>query len=125
MPIFCLGTQRDTVVPWRTAYKVHLLTRCEVTFCLSSGGHNVGVVNPPGLGVARSFQIVTRSADDRYVDPDTWLAAAPAFEGSWWPAWQAWLATHSGERVALPTMGNAAAGYPTLDDAPGRYVHAA
>lgn len=123
LPIFCLGTQRDTVVPWRTAYKVHLLTRGEVTFCLSSGGHNVGVVNPPGPGVARSFQLATHGADDRYTDPDTWLATAPSREGSWWPAWQAWLAQRAGERVAPPSMGNAAAGYPALDAAPGQYVH--
>ena len=123
LPIFCLGTQRDTVVPWRTAYKIHLLTRCELTFCLSSGGHNVGIVNPPGAGVARSYQLATHGADDRYVDPDTWSATAPSHEGSWWPAWQQWLAAHAGERVAPPTMGSA--GYPALEDAPGRYVHVA
>ena len=123
LPIFCLGTQRDTVVPWRTAYKIHLLTRCEVTFCLSSGGHNVGVVNPPGPGVARSFQLGTHGADDRYMDPDTWLATAPSHDGSWWPAWQTWLAKHSGKRMAPPPMGNQAGGYPALDDAPGSYVH--
>jgi polyhydroxyalkanoate synthase subunit PhaC len=59
------------------------------------------------------------------VDPDTWLATAPSHDGSWWPARQAWLAKHSGKRVAPPTMGNEATGYPALDDAPGRYVHAA
>ncbi len=123
LPIFCLGTQRDTVVPWRTAYKIHLLTRCDVTFCLSSGGHNVGVVNPPGPGVARSYQLATHGADDRYVDPDTWSETAPSHEGSWWPAWQQWLAAHAGERVAPPTMGSAAC--PALDDAPGHYVHIA
>ncbi|MEI7466361.1 MAG: alpha/beta fold hydrolase [Burkholderiales bacterium] len=125
LPIFCLGTQRDTVVPWRTAYKIHLLTRCEVTFCLTSGGHNVGVVNPPGPGVARSFQLSTHGADDRYMDPDTWLSTAPSQEGSWWPAWLAWLSEHSGKRVAPPPLGNAAAGYPALEDAPGHYVHIA
>jgi hypothetical protein len=26
------------------------------------------------------------------MDPDTWLATAPRYESSWWPAWQAWLA---------------------------------
>jgi len=75
--------------------------------------------------VARSFQLTTHGADDRYMDPDTWLSTAPSQEGSWWPAWQAWLATRSGKRVAPPPMGNASAGYPELDDAPGRYVHLA
>ncbi|MDO9312929.1 MAG: alpha/beta fold hydrolase [Burkholderiaceae bacterium] len=125
LPVFSLGTQRDTVAPWRSVFKIHLLTRSEVTFCLSSGGHNVGVVNPPGPGVARSYQIATHGADENYVDPDTWLATAPSHEGSWWPAWQKWLEQHSGKRVAPPAMGNEDAGYPALDDAPGRYVHVA
>jgi polyhydroxyalkanoate synthase len=123
LPIFGLGTQRDTVVPWQTAYKMHLLTRGDITFCLSSGGHNVGVVNPPGPGVARHYQLAVHGADDRYVDPDTWQAKAPSHEGSWWPAWLAWLAAHAGKRVAPPQMGNEAAGYPVLGDAPGTYVH--
>jgi polyhydroxyalkanoate synthase len=123
LPVFCLGTQRDTVVPWRTAYKLHLLMRGEVTFCLSSGGHNVGVVNPPGPVAGRSYQLATHGVDERYIDPDSWLKAAPRHEGSWWPAWQGWLARRSGKRVAPPAMGNDAAGYPALDDAPGQYVH--
>lgn len=122
LPIFSLGTQRDTVAPWRSVYKIHLLTRSEVTFCLSSGGHNVGVVNPPGPGVSRSYQLATQGVEDHYVDPDTWLATAPSQEGSWWPAWLTWLGRHAGKRMPPPTMGNEAAGYPVLDDAPGRYV---
>jgi polyhydroxyalkanoate synthase len=123
LPIFSLGTLRDTVAPWRSVYKIHLLARSEVTFCLSSGGHNVGIVNPPGPGLARSYQLTTHSVEDRYVDPDTWLATAPSNEGSWWPAWQEWLERHSGKRVPPPPMGSEAAGYPVLDEAPGRYVH--
>jgi polyhydroxyalkanoate synthase len=128
LPIFSLGTQRDTVAPWRSVYKIHLLVRGEVTFCLSSGGHNVGVVNPPTKEEvqdnehARSYQIATHAADARYTDPDTWLATAPSHPGSWWPAWSAWLRRHSGKRGAPPPMGNARAGYPVLDDAPGTYV---
>ena len=122
VPIFAVGTARDTVSPWRSVYKLHLLTDCEVTFCLSSGGHNVGVVNPPEPGVQRSYQVATRNADGRYVDPDSWLAATPVREGSWWPDFQAWLSQHSGSQVPAPSVGSVAAGYPPLDDAPGTYV---
>lgn len=122
IPIFALGTQRDTVSPWHAVYKIHLLVPAEVTFCLSSGGHNVGVVNPPGPGVRRSYQIATRKAGARYIDPDTWRATMPEHEGSWWPALEHWLRRQSGERVAPPSMGNEAGGYPVLGDAPGRYA---
>ena len=121
-PVFCVGTQRDTVSPWKSVYKIHLLTDTEVTFCLTTGGHNVGVVNPPGPGVKRSHQFLTRAADDRYVDPDRWLASAPSVDGSWWPSWVQWLGEHAGQRVAPPTMGAPAAGLPVLGEAPGEYV---
>jgi len=122
VPIFSLGTRRDTVSPWYSAYKVTLLTHAEVTFCLSSGGHNVGVVNPPGPGVKRSYHLATREAGAHYMDPDTWLATAPQYEGSWWPALADWLQRQASERVAPPAMGSKEHGYPALEDAPGRYV---
>ena len=125
VPIFVLGTQRDTVSPWRSVYKIHLLTETELTFCLTSGGHNVGVVNPPGHGVHRSYQLAGRAEGQRYVDPDTWAATAHAHAGSWWPAWEAWLKRHGGELVAPPAMGRRQARGTrgqTLVDAPGQYV---
>ena len=114
-PIFSVGTLTDHVAPWRSAYKIHLLTDTEVTFLLTNGGHNAGVVSPPGKA-NRRYQISTRSHHAPYIDPETWLASMPAHEGSWWPAWQHWLSARSGELVAPPAMGQA------LCDAPGSYV---
>jgi len=122
VPIFMLGTQRDTVSPWHSVYKINLLTDAEVTFCLTTGGHNVGIVNPPGPGAKRSYQLATRAADARYLDPDTWINTTPAHQGSWWPALVSWLQQHSGQRVAPPPMGNPARGYPALEAAPGHFV---
>ena len=122
VPIFCLGTQRDTVSPWQSVYKIHLFTDAPVSFCLTSGSHNVGVVNPPGPLGKRSYQLATRAGGDRFVDAQTWQQATAAQDGSWWPAWQAWLQAHSGQRVAPPTLGKPAAGLACLEDAPGQYV---
>jgi len=127
VPVFTLATERDTVSPWRSVYKISLLTDTEVTFCLTSGGHNVGVVNPPGPqgvppGVSRTYRITTRPEDGKYVDPEAWHASAPVAEGSWWPAWQAWLQQRSSGPVLLDSLPPAARACGSLGAAPGRYV---
>jgi polyhydroxyalkanoate synthase len=121
-PIFAVGMARDHIAPWRSVYKVNLFTDTDVTFALASGGHNVGIVNPPAHARG-SYQLMTIGRSDRYVEPDTWLAAAPANQGSWWPAWEAWLrASSSGKTVDPPHMGATGAGLPPLCAAPGTYV---
>jgi polyhydroxyalkanoate synthase len=121
VPVFAVGTQRDHVAPWRSTYKINLQSDTDVTYLLTSGGHNAGIVSEPGHD-GRSFQVLTKRADDRYVDPDTFLQVAPTKEGSWWPEWAAWLAARSGAPIELPSIGAPAAGYPPLCDAPGSYV---
>ncbi len=120
-PIFAVGTEWDHVAPWRSVHKIHLLTDTEVTFLLTSGGHNAGIVSEPGRA-GRRYRVRTAQAGDRHLDADGWLAAAPLSQGSWWPEWGAWLDAHSGDPVPPPAIGAVAAGYPPLDDAPGRYV---
>lgn len=92
-----------------------------MTFVLTAGGHNVGIVNEPGRP-NRSYQILTRAYDGKYIDPDAYLARAAHHEGSWWPEWQAWLAAHSGTQMEPPQMGALEKGYAPLMDAPGSYV---
>ncbi len=121
VPLFTVGTERDHVAPWRSVYKINLLADADVTFLLTSGGHNAGVVNPPP-GERSSYRITTKKEKDRYVDPDTWLETTPVQKGSWWPSWFTWLAGCSGERTAPPPTGAPEAGYAPLCDAPGIYV---
>jgi len=120
-PIFSVGTERDHVAPWRSTYKIHLLTDTEVTYLLTSGGHNAGIVSEPGHP-RRAFRVMRKSATDRYLDPDAFLTEAPVKEGSWWPEWASWLERLSGAAAAPPKMGAEKAGYPPLGDAPGSYV---
>jgi polyhydroxyalkanoate synthase len=120
IPIFCVGTVTDHVAPWRSVYKLHLLTHAEITFCLTTGGHNVGVVNPPSPESRRRFRLRTRAKGADYIDPERFEREAPEHQGSWWTAWQSWLAERSGKKVAPPGMG--AEGYRPVTEAPGAYV---
>ncbi|MBS2132162.1 polyhydroxyalkanoic acid synthase (plasmid) [Burkholderia thailandensis] len=121
VPVFAVSTIRDHVAPWRSVYKIQMLTDADVTFVLSNGGHNAGIVNPPGHPHSR-HQIATHKESETYVDPDAWQAAAVHHERSWWPCWLEWLARHNSEKVSPPAMGARDKGYPPLDDAPGLYV---
>ena len=120
-PIFTVGTVKDHVAPWQSVYKIHRLTETDLTFVLTSGGHNAGIVSEPGHP-RRSYQVAMRKVGDRCVDPQTWQAAAPKKEGSWWPAWRAWLFEHSTGPVPAPPMACPEKGYCPLGDAPGTYV---
>jgi len=121
VPIFAVGTEKDHVAPWRSVYKIHLFADTDVTFVLTTGGHNAGVVSEPGHP-RRSYRIGTKKETEKYVDPETWQALTPKHEGSWWPAWQDWLGRYSGSRISPPPPGSSESGYPPLDDAPGTYV---
>ena len=121
VPLFCLGTETDHVAPWRSVYKIQQLTDAEITFALATGGHNAGVVSPPGHP-NRSYRVRVREADGKYVDPDVYLVQAERKAGSWWPEWQGWLARHSGAPRKPPPTGAVGKGIVPLDDAPGRYV---
>ncbi|MGB5775424.1 MAG: alpha/beta fold hydrolase [Sedimenticolaceae bacterium] len=119
-PVFAVGTIKDHVAPWHSVYKIHLLADAdEVTFVLASGGHNAGIVSEPGHP-RRHFQMHTHRERETYIDPDTWRQDTPTQEGSWWPAWHAWLAQRSTGMTAPPALGNKK--HPPLADAPGTYV---
>jgi len=121
-PIFGVATEADHVAPWRSVHKLHLLTDGDLTFVLTSGGHNAGIVSEPGHA-GRHYRSLLKRHGDVCLGPDEWLAAAPVREGSWWPVWAEWLSgLSSPERVAPPAMGNAARGCEPLCDAPGTYV---
>ncbi len=119
-PWFVVGTENDHVAPWKSVYKIHLLADSEVTFVLTSGGHNAGIVSEPGHP-HRHFRWAVHPGGRPYADPDHWVGQARQEDGSWWPRWDAWLVQKgSGQRVTPPPMGNAA--HPAIGDAPGEYV---
>jgi polyhydroxyalkanoate synthase len=121
-PIFMVATERDHVCPWRSVYKLGMLADTDVTFLLTSGGHNAGIVSPPGHP-HRRYRVATHHEGERRLDPDTWQRSTPVQPGSWWPVWQAWLAERSSSPAVPPSLGAPAVGYPGLGEAPGTYVH--
>jgi polyhydroxyalkanoate synthase len=118
-PVFAVGTETDHVAPWRSVFKLHLLLDTHLTFLLTSGGHNAGIVSEPTRS-DRHYRMREKSEQDPYLDPDAWVRETPATQGSWWPAWVRWLAKRSGAPVPAPALGGTRV--PSLADAPGTYV---
>jgi polyhydroxyalkanoate synthase subunit PhaC len=124
MPLFVVSTERDHVSPWKSVYKTHYLTDSKITFVLTTGGHNVGIVNPPGPELPkRGYRIAVKLPGSEYVDPDTWYATNSEIPGSWWPAWLTWLISQSGHRIPATASQSRYAHAPTLAEASGTYVH--
>lgn len=117
IPTFAVGAERDHVAPWRSVYKAELLTDADVTFLLASGGHNAGIISPPG-GFKGYHRIRTSMHGEHYLAPDEWLEVARKEDGSWWPTWEAWLAEKASGEVPAREV-KAPDGLP---DAPGHYV---
>jgi polyhydroxyalkanoate synthase subunit PhaC len=120
-PMFVVGTLRDHVAPWKSTYKINYLVDADVTYLLTSGGHNAGIVAPPGEQ-GHSYRVRTKPAHATYTGPDEWLKTVPLVEGSWWPEWTKWLTAGSGEPSEPPRMGVRSAEGRNLPDAPGDYV---
>lgn len=116
-PVFAVGTERDHVAPWRSVYKLHLILDTDVTFLLTSGGHNAGIVSEPGRP-RRHYRVRTKSELALYADPETWLEETQERQGSWWTEWSRWLGERSGPmQPARSTETDA-----ELGSAPGHYV---
>ena len=126
-PIFALGTEKDHIAPWRSVFKIHIFADTEVTFVLTNGGHNAGVVSEPGRA-RRRHRVLHKDDHEHYLAPDDWLAAAEQREGSWWPTWIEWLRARGSGRVAAraprraPTPTNLLPEDEALPPAPGDYV---
>jgi polyhydroxyalkanoate synthase len=121
VPLFVVGTETDHVAPWKSVYKINRLTNSEVSFLLTSGGHNAGIISGPSHP-RRRYRLRTHAPGESYIAPERWLQDTPPEEGSWWPVWDAWLDAQTSRKVKPPTMGAPGKGYKPLRDAPGEYV---
>jgi polyhydroxyalkanoate synthase len=119
LPVFAVGTERDHIAPWHSVYKLHLQLDDDLTFVLTSGGHNAGIVSEPGHP-RRHFRIRTRLAGTNTPGPEAWERDTTSQDGSWWVEWNAWLNRYTTAQVPPPPMG--IPGTEPLCAAPGTYV---
>lgn len=122
VPMFVVGTESDHIAPWRSVYKIRLFTDGDLTFVLTNGGHNGGILSEPGHK-HRHYRLGHREADALYTSPDEWFESTEVRQGSWWPAMAGWMKNRSTGETAPPPMGGKRRGAEKLPKAPGSYVH--
>jgi polyhydroxyalkanoate synthase len=121
-PMLVIATEADHIAPWRSVYKTKLFTDCDLTFVLTKGGHNGGIISEPEHP-RRHYRIGHRPSGAHYKGPDPWFSGAEPIAGSWWPEYSKWLRTQSGRRSKPPGLGSPKAGYRPMCKAPGTYIH--
>ena len=115
-PTFVVATEKDHIAPWRSVYKTQLFTDCDLTFLLTSGGHNSGIVFEPTKDRGH-HRISHRPAGALYTGPDAWISGQATHPGSWWPKWADWLTRQSSGAVPARAIQGR-----TLGPAPGTYI---
>ena len=115
VPSFLLATREDHIAPWKSSYAGTQIYRGPIKFVLAASGHIAGVVNPPSKSKYGYWEnpACPPSADD-------WFAGATAQPGSWWPAWEKWVAEYAGDAVPARKPGDGK--LKPIEDAPGSYV---
>jgi polyhydroxyalkanoate synthase subunit PhaC len=115
VPSFLLSTKEDHIAPWKSTYAATQIYKGATTFCLAASGHIAGVVNPPGQGKYGHWHSAKHPKS-----PEDWLRGAKYENDSWWPAWEKWVARHSGGEVPARKPGDHK--LTPIEDAPGSYV---
>ena len=92
------------------------MIRSPITFVLTSGGHNAGILSEPGH-TGRTYRIHASPRRTVYSGPDQWYLNAEQRSGSWWLEWSQWLVERSSIlQIAAPEVDT------SLPEAPGDYV---
>lgn len=115
-PIYSVATEKDHVSPWASVFRLSLLTDTDVTFVLTNGGHNGGILSEPGHA-GRHFRQGHKVEGDAHITAQDWFDRETPQDGSWWEHWSGWLKKRSGD-LEDPRSSR----ITVLDKAPGRYV---
>ncbi len=115
VPMFVVGTEKDHVSPWKSVYKIHQLVSGEITFVLTNGGHNAGILSEPGHA-GRHYRVHCTKSGQPRLTPADWVQKAEHKDGSWWENWNTWFQRDAKAKQPAHAITGG------LGDAPGEYV---
>jgi polyhydroxyalkanoate synthase len=115
-PLYMVSAEEDHIAPWKQTFSLVHRTGGPVKFTLSSSGHIIGIINPPGPKCKRTYWQGEAQPGET---ADEWQSRQENIAGSWWPNWVEWLRGHSGNQVK-PKLSSRA--HSNQGPAPGKYV---
>jgi polyhydroxyalkanoate synthase len=113
-PSFVIATQKDHIVPWKSAY-VGFQKMKNSQFLLGGSGHIAGIINPP---VRKKYGFWTNEQAPHSTTADAWLKGAVEYAGSWWEEWEKWLTPFLGDKTQTAKQIKS----QVIEDAPGHYA---
>jgi len=121
IPIYELATKEDHIAPAQSVLIGSKLFGGPVRYVLAGSGHIAGVINPPSK--PKYMHWIMEDGDVKALPSvDAFIARAKEIAGSWWPDYQKWLGSLSGEQVPPREPGGGV--LTPIEDAPGSYVKA-
>jgi polyhydroxyalkanoate synthase len=111
---FIVATQKDHIVPWKSAYAGFQKLK-NSRFLLGGSGHIAGIINPPAQ---KKYGFWLNKDATHATPPEEWLKNAVEHTGSWWETWEKWLTPYLGDKTL--TAKKIKSHY--IEDAPGRYA---
>ena len=110
---FIFGTQKDHIVPWKSAFPAFQKLK-NSRFVLGGSGHITGIINPPSR---HKYGYWTNDTSHN-ISAEEWFDTATKHAGSWWVEWQKWLTPYLGQKSLFPIDIKSR----PLEAAPGRYA---
>ena len=117
-PTYLLACNKDHIVNWQCSLGVSGKISGDVRSVLASGGHVLGVLNPPDNEKPGRYWVMSGDDAQALTQPEI----EKAINGSWWNDWMSWLAGLDDTYIVPPNW--AQEKQRSIGKAPGSYVSA-
>lgn len=117
VPVYLLACEKDHIVQCDSALSSAEKLSVDVRRVVASGGHVLGVLNPPDRGGGH-YRVLNGELEFDMSDDS--LPGGSTLKGSWWPDWLVWMRANSGSKTEPAAQVEVK--FDILEPAPGSYV---
>ncbi|MBN9565400.1 MAG: class I poly(R)-hydroxyalkanoic acid synthase [Alphaproteobacteria bacterium] len=116
VPSMFVSTIDDHIAPWHSAFAARHAFGGDVSFVLAGSGHVAGIFNEPA---SNKYGYWVNHKASKSCEKEIWKEGAAYTEGSWWPEWDRWISSYTGDKIDSIQPGQNST---VIEDAPGSYV---